>query len=132
VKTTDWLAAWRALVPKLPREGLEALHSALLQNDQRVLRYPMITSLDGVVPFRASPIAYALWKGQRLKTVEDVVQALKALPTDPMHVVYTWFAFDGDPDDRRRELAEEIWRHLQEGLPSPPPVTRRRAAGSRS
>lgn len=121
------LAAWRELVPHMPVQGLQALHAALEKGDQRVGRFPPIRVMGGEL-YQCYPVAFVMWQGLGLTTAEMIEEALKPLPTEALATVYEWWAW-GDPAHVRRELADELWRHLPGG--AVPPAKGRKKAGAR-
>lgn len=131
----EGLDAWRHLAPLLPAAGLEALHAALESGDQRVCQRPVCRPESDLAgpPAQCQPVAYALWRGLGLETAGEVYSAFDEMAGSDelirqrMATVYYWYGF-GAPQMVRRQLADEVWRQLQQLAPAPPKGRRRKAA----
>jgi hypothetical protein len=120
-----WQVAWRAFLPSMATAGLEALATALADDEpyliQNATTFPPPLEVAKDMPIAAAcAVALACWKGHGFTTVGEVEEAfaLACLEAgkrlnDPMGVRYflNWF----DETDRkamRHELLAEVERNL--------------------
>jgi hypothetical protein len=122
-----WQLAWRAFLPSLPTAGLDALATALADDEPFLIQNattfppPLECASDWAIA-AACAVALAVWKGHGLTTVGEVEEAfaLACAAADdrlgaPAACRYflNWF----DETDRaamRRALLAEVERNLAE------------------
>jgi hypothetical protein len=125
-----WQKVWRErIAPLLSVPGLEALRDALKNDDPSLIQGTTVVPMplsDEVA--EACPIAYAGWKGDGLKTVDEIDDFFGRM-CDEIDIAagvmgcYLWFInwVDNTPrDEMRRLLLTEVERSLGSRAPAPP------------
>jgi hypothetical protein len=115
-----WQKAFLAFLPSLPTAGLEALATALAEDDERLLQgattFPPPLHVARDMPVCAAcAVSLALWRGHGLTTVGDVEEAFALACAaasertgDPTGARYflNWYDETPRPTMRRELLAE--------------------------
>jgi hypothetical protein len=126
----SWRNTWRkGVVPLLSTESLEALRSALVNNDSRLLQGatctpPPLQCVQDWPVEAACALGYCGWQGDGLETVAEVEEffarmcfEIDQLMGEP--AACRWFLnwFDDTPrDEMRRDLLVEVQRSLAQRL----------------
>jgi hypothetical protein len=122
-----WQLAWRAFLPSLPTAGLEALATALADDERYLIQnattFPPPLECASDMPVAAAcAVALACWKGHGLETVGEVEEAFAHACldagqrlNDPMGVRYflNWFD-ESDRAPMRHELLAEVEANLKD------------------
>jgi hypothetical protein len=125
----SWQKVWReGIAPLLSAPGLEVLRDALKNDDPALIQgatvMPMLLSNDVA---EACPIAYTGWKGDGLKTVDEIDEFFGRMCYEIDLAVgepggCRWFLnwVDDTPrDEMRRLLLDEVERSLQSRVARP-------------
>jgi hypothetical protein len=119
-----WQRSWRdAVAPKLSAAGLLALQKALVEDDPALIQEETVGWQDknGEVPVSACAIGYAGWKGDGLKTSEDIVNFFSTFGKG-CHDFLEWFD-DALREEMRLALLPEVKRAIaSRNAAGPPPA----------
>jgi hypothetical protein len=122
-----WQVAWRAFLPSLPTAGLDALATALADDERYLIQnattFPPPLDCAGDWPIAAAcAVALACWKGHGLTTVGEVEEAfaLACAQADARlgaRAAFRYFLNWYDETDRkamRHELLAEVEGNLKD------------------